>query len=635
VREIALERGAIVPGKPGESKLVEHIFSSDPEEVMPPPKSRKTLTDAQKDLLRNWITAGAEYEAHWAYIPLRRPTVPQTANPGWVRNPIDAFILHTLESKQIRPSPEAPKPVLLRRLSLDLIGLPPTPEELTAFLKDSSPAAYEKQVNRLLASPHFGERMAVPWLDVVRFADTVGYHGDQNQNIFPYRDYVIGAFNRNKPFDQFTIDQIAGDLLPAPTTEQQVASGFNRLNMVTREGGAQDKEYLAKYAGDRVRTVSMAWLGSTMGCAECHDHKYDPFASKDFYQMEAFFADLKQWGVYNDYDYTPNVDLKGWDNDHPFPPEIEVDSPYLQQRIARLQSRQKEEQARAASKLRADPAGWTAFQKWRNDSIQFLQQNPSGWVTPPLRVLLTMKDTNAVAATNFTVDSNTSIKFSSLPREKTRMVLTLSNRWLSAIQLEIAPLVDTKDPVGSATRFKDSSLTLTASLKGEGDETEGKLHFYYADADHKSQRYANGLPVLGVKDRWQLSPYHETQTAVWLLDKPIEVTNSATLVLDLGGFQVASVRASVSPFATLNPLEADLGSSLSKALARSKSSAPMQQAVLEQTFLLSSLWDRDDVAAIKKLEDGIRECRGARVHFGITGTRAVGGPSAAPGQLAG
>jgi len=238
VREIALERGAIVPGKPGESKLVEHIFSSDPEEIMPPPKSRKTLSNAQKELLRSWIAAGAEYEPHWAYIPLRRPAVPQTEHTGWVRNPIDAFILHTLETKQIRPSPEAAKAGLLRRLSLDLIGLPPTPQEVDAFLKDNSAGAYEKQVDRLLASPHFGERMAVPWLDVVRFADTVGYHGDQNQNIFPYRDYVIDAFNRNKTFDQFTIEQIAGDLLPAPTTEQQIASGFNRLNMVTREGGA-------------------------------------------------------------------------------------------------------------------------------------------------------------------------------------------------------------------------------------------------------------------------------------------------------------------------------------------------------------------------------------------------------------
>ncbi len=236
---------------------------------------------------------------------------------AWVRNPIDAFILGGLEAKGLKPSPEADRRTLIRRLSLDLIGLPPTPEEVRAFEQDTDPKAYERLVHRLLDSPHYGERMAVPWLDLARFSDTVGYHGDQNQRIFPYRDYVIDAFNRNKPFDQFTTEQLAGDLLPHPTTEQLVATGFNRLNMMTREGGAQPGEYLAKYASDRVRTVAITWLGSTMGCAECHDHKYDPFTQRDFYSLGAFFADVKQWGVYHDYDYTPNPELKGWSNDHP------------------------------------------------------------------------------------------------------------------------------------------------------------------------------------------------------------------------------------------------------------------------------------------------------------------------------
>ena len=322
VREVAVERGAIVPGKPEESKLVEHIFAENPDDRMPPPDSRKVLTPAQKLLLKAWIAAGAVYEPHWAYIPPKRPEVPKTKDTAWCRNPIDAFILQGLEAKAVQPSPEADKRTLLRRLSLDLIGLPPTPEEVRAYLSDTSPLAYARQVNRLLDSPHYGERMAVPWLDLVRFADTVGYHGDQNQNDFPYRDYVIAAFNDNKPFDQFTIEQLAGDLLPSPSIEAQVATSFNRLNMMTREGGAQAKEYLAKYAADRVRTVSMTWLGSTMGCAECHDHKFDPFTSKDFYQMEAFFADLRQWGIYADYDYSPSPGLEGYGNDHPSRPRF-------------------------------------------------------------------------------------------------------------------------------------------------------------------------------------------------------------------------------------------------------------------------------------------------------------------------
>jgi hypothetical protein len=192
-----------------------------------------------------------------------------------------------------------------------------------AFVRDTRPGAYDAQVDRLLGSPHYGERMAVPWLDLVRFADSTGLHGDQLLNNFPYRDYVIDSFNRNKPFDQFTIEQIAGDLLPQATVEQQIATGFNRLNMVTREGGAQVKEYLAKYASDRVRTVSTAWLGSTLACAECHDHKYDPFTIRDFYSFAAYFADVKQWGVYRHFVYTPEPELSVHTDDYPFP-EIEV-----------------------------------------------------------------------------------------------------------------------------------------------------------------------------------------------------------------------------------------------------------------------------------------------------------------------
>src|SRR5947207_2280940 len=382
VREAAIEKKALVPGKPQESELVKRLYTTNADDLMPPPESHKKLTAQQKNLLERWIEQGAEYEPHWAYIPPKRPEVPQPRNRQGVRNPIDAFILQTLEAKGLEPSPEADRRTLLRRLSLDLIGLPPTPEEVAAFLRDSGSDAYQRQVDRLFDSPHFGERMAVPWLDVVRFSDTVGYHGDQNQRIFPYRDYVIASFNRNKPFDRFTIEQLAGDLLPDPTAEQLVATGFNRLNMMTREGGAQPKEYLAKYGADRVRTVSTTWLGSTMGCCECHDHKYDPFSTKDFYSMEAFFADLRQWGVYSDYTYTPNPDLKGWSNDHPFPPELEVDSFYLHLRQARLQERIDRLIESAANQWRTNPAGRAAFEDWRRTARAFLKQRPDGWATP-------------------------------------------------------------------------------------------------------------------------------------------------------------------------------------------------------------------------------------------------------------
>ncbi len=288
----------VVPKKTGESEMVRRITSVDPEEQMPPPDSEKKLSAQQIELIKLWIQQGAKWQGHWAYLPLQRAPIPKVKNKKWPRNPIDSFILAKLESKNLKPSPEADKRTLIRRLSFDLTGLPPSAEEVESFLADKSADAYEKVVDRLFTSPHFGERMAMRWLDLVRYADTVGYHGDQNVNIWPYRDYVINSFNANKPFDQFTVEQIAGDLLPEATLEQKIASGYNRLNMMTAEGGAQDKEYLAKYAADRVRTTSSVWLGSTLGCAECHDHKFDPFTTKDFYSFEAIFADLKEKGFY-------------------------------------------------------------------------------------------------------------------------------------------------------------------------------------------------------------------------------------------------------------------------------------------------------------------------------------------------
>jgi Protein of unknown function (DUF1553)/Protein of unknown function (DUF1549)/Planctomycete cytochrome C len=342
VRESAVESRAIIPGEAAGSKILARMTSDDPEKIMPPPEAHKAMTPAEIATVTAWIDSGAVYQPHWAYVPVVRPTIPGLPGAGQA---IDALIRSSLNEKDLVPAPPAAKETLLRRVSLDLTGLPPTSEEVAAFTADPDPAAYARVVDRLLASSAYGERMAVPWLDLVRFSDTVGYHGDQNQRIFPYRDYVIRAFNENKRFDQFTAEQLAGDIMAAAEphsphrTEWLVASGFNRLNMMTREGGAQPKEYLAKYAADRVRTVSMAWLGATMGCCECHDHKFDPLPTKDFYSMAAFFADLKEWGVYAEYQYTPNPELRGWSNDFPFPPEMQVDSPYLKQRQERLQKK--------------------------------------------------------------------------------------------------------------------------------------------------------------------------------------------------------------------------------------------------------------------------------------------------------
>jgi Protein of unknown function (DUF1553)/Protein of unknown function (DUF1549)/Planctomycete cytochrome C len=288
VREAAVAKGAIVPGKPQESELINRIYATNQDDVMPPPDEHKALNSAQKEMLRRWIASGAKYEKHWAYVSPAKPAIA----PG--KNPIDALISQRLRQLALKPAPPADRRTLARRFYFDLVGLPPKPEEVEAFAQDKSPQAISRLIDRLLAAPQFGERMAIPWLDVARFADTIGYHSDTPRNVWPYRDYVIKTFNENKPFDQFTREQLAGDLMTNSTREQEVASAFNRLLLTTEEGGAQPKDYEARMLTDRVRAVSAVWLGQTIGCAQCHDHKFDPIKQRDFYSLGAFFADVEE-----------------------------------------------------------------------------------------------------------------------------------------------------------------------------------------------------------------------------------------------------------------------------------------------------------------------------------------------------
>ena len=284
----------VVPGNSSRSEAFRRLVTKDPDDLMPPADSHKTLSARQIELVRRWIDQGAEYEAHWAYSPLSRPTPSTPKTKSWVRNPIDGFILERLQLEGLRPSKEADPETLFRRLNLDLTGLPPRSADVRQFLSNRSDADYEAWVGKLMNSPAFAERMSVWWLDLVRYADSVGYHSDVPMSVWPYRDYVIESFRRNKPFDRFTIEQIAGDLLPEATQEQRVASTYNRLLQTTEEGGAQAKEYEFLYACDRVRNTAVAWMGATLLCSQCHDHKYDPFTMKDFYSFAAFFADIQE-----------------------------------------------------------------------------------------------------------------------------------------------------------------------------------------------------------------------------------------------------------------------------------------------------------------------------------------------------
>ncbi len=351
LRDEAVKSGALVPGKPDESELYKRIGHADPDTRMPPEKSKKPpLTAAQAATIKQWISEGAKYTDHWAFTKLQKPGVPKPKTA--FANPVDAFILARLEKEGVAPAKEADRVTLIRRLTFDLTGLPPTPEEVRAFVEDKDPKAYEKVVDRLLASPHYGERMAVWWLDLVRYADTIGYHSDNPMNVSPYRDYVIKAFNENKPFDQFTVEQLAGDLMPNATKWQKIASAYNRLLQTTEEGGAQAREYEAKYAADRVRNFGQVWLGGTLMCAECHDHKFDPYAQKDFYSVAAFFADIQE----------PAVGGRGPGT--PIPVTAEQEAGLV--RTAQAVTDAQEKLAAAAKKLAGDDKAFADVEKWPN-----------------------------------------------------------------------------------------------------------------------------------------------------------------------------------------------------------------------------------------------------------------------------
>ena len=287
----------IIPGDAVKSLLYQRVSHADANRRMPPKSTEKTLNAKQVETLKRWIDAGAKWETHWAFTAPQRLDPPPVSTPGWAKNPIDRFILARLEKEGLKPQPEADRITLLRRLSFDLTGLPPTREDVRAFVNDTTPDAYEKQVDRLLASPSYGERMAMQWLDVARYADSHGYHIDSHRDMWPWRDWVIKAFNTNMPYDQFTVKQLAGDLLPNATIDDKIATGFNRNHMINFEGGAIPEEYLAEYVADRAETTSTAFLGLTLGCARCHNHKYDPFTHKEFYQFVAFFNTVNEEGL--------------------------------------------------------------------------------------------------------------------------------------------------------------------------------------------------------------------------------------------------------------------------------------------------------------------------------------------------
>jgi hypothetical protein len=349
VRDAAIEAGAIVPNGPNSSELIERIFSDDPHKLMPPPKSNRRLSAEQKKLLERWITEGAAYAPHWAYITPSRPAEPTVRRTDWVRNPIDRFVLARLEAEQLSPSPEADRATLIKRLSIDLVGLPPNPDEVDAFVADRDPEAYDKLVDRLLASGHYGERMALGWLDAARYADSNGFQQDGDTWQWIWRDWVVKALNDDLPFDLFTIWQLAGDLLPEATIDQKIASGFNRNHLLNGEGGAIAEEQRFVNLFDRVDTTATTWLGLTMACAQCHDHKFDPITQRDYYGLLDAFNRVPESG-------TPQF----------FSSRIRIGAPFVELPTAENKARIAEFHSQiSAAEHEAKIASDSAFEGWR------------------------------------------------------------------------------------------------------------------------------------------------------------------------------------------------------------------------------------------------------------------------------
>ncbi len=618
----------IKPFHPEASEVYRRIVAASDDERMPPKDYRHQLSDYDKALFRKWIEQGANYEQHWSFSPLVRPAIPKlAAHQDKVANSIDAFVLSRLEAEDIEPSEVADRAALLRRLSLDLTGLPPPIEDLNEFLADQRENAYQQQVERLLASKHFGERMASSWLDLVRFADTVGFHGDQNQRNFPYRDYVIDSFNDNKPFDQFTREQLAGDLLPHPTSEQLVATGVLRLNMVTREGGAQAKEYLAKSKADRVRALGTAWMGMTLGCCECHNHKYDPFTAKDFYSLGAFFDDLRQWGVYSDYGYTPNKELAGFNNDFPFPPETRLASPSARAEIAQLQ---RERDAKLYTELGTMTLASMDYQTWLIALARDLSQFPDGWI--PLQV----KQVSVSGKSSHEQLDDGSVLFQGQPDGDETVLLTASvsqPMHVASVRLEVLPDERNGGFVGRADdgRF---TVTLSAELRDRtapdeiaSDAKDAKakfkneLAFELIEADLQNPtKYHSGHLQHSLVQPWRSGPIvwqfpgDETRhphTAVYHLAAPIELDADRELSIKLASNDVGRVRLSVTSVGHAIPgWPAADGELLTAVQTASEQRTQVQHALLVSAFHRSMLPIKEQSPTSRYYRDEILKCRG-------------------------
>jgi hypothetical protein len=499
-RDAAVKKGAIVPGDPDKSELVHRIFWDEPAKVMPPPRTKKTLTDRQKDLLKRWVAAGAEYQIHWAYIPPARPDPPAVKDEKWVRNPIDRFILARLEGEGLAPSPEADRETLIRRVSLDLTGLPPTPAEVDAFTADKSPDAYEKLVDRLLAEDAFGEHWARMWLDLARYGDSAGYANDPPRTIWLYRDYVIRSFNQNKPFDQFTVEQLAGDLLPSPTDEQLIATAFHRNTMTNSEGGVSPEEFRNAAIIDRVNTTMTVWMGTSIACCQCHDHKYDPLTNREFFRLFAIFNNTADA---NRADESPLLNV--------LTDEQKAKRAKLEADVAAVEAKFKEKapalaagQAAWEREAAAGPPEWTVLtpDAMESSAGATLAKQPDGAVLAG--------GTNPAKDT-YTITAKTDLKH------------------ITGFRLEALtdPSLPSKGP-GRAGNF------VLSAFKVKVDKAEKRFQSARADFEQQGFAVAGSIAGKGGDAGWAVSPQlGKDHTAAFALETPIDGDGGVTLTFTL------------------------------------------------------------------------------------------------------
>jgi len=542
---------AIVPGDVARSKLIERITSKDPDEVMPPAKTGKKLTAQQIELFRRWIEEGAKFVSHWSFVKPERPALPAVKAATWPRNEIDRFILARLEKEGLKPSSEADKVTLLRRVTLDLTGLPPTLAEVDEFLADKSPNAYERVVERLLNSAHYGEHMARYWLDAARYADSHGYHIDSERSMWKWRDWVVTAFNQNKPFDQFTIEQLAGDLLPEATPEQKVASGYLRANMSTGEGGAIVEEYQCKYTFDRTETTSTIWLGLTMTCARCHTHKYDPIQQREYYRLYAFFNNLNESVMDGN---KPNPD-----------PFLKLPTPEQSKRQEELKTLVADGQKKLEApmpELDQAQAAWEA--KW-HDKLN------SGWTT---LVPLQVRSTASNGPTFKILEDESILAEGPNPESDVyEVTVKLGAGKLAALRLEALPhdslpkkgISRAEDGVFRLSEIEAEILAPAKPLKDwkEGDQpadeakepaTEApkpqKIKFAQAVASSAAANREIEKAIDGKADTgWgvEVAAATEPQTALFTLAKPMKVEENSELRIRLR-FEASKSRRAIGHF---------------------------------------------------------------------------------------